>query len=92
MGHVSFTVLRKQMAKFFDQVAEDREPLFVTRHGGKENVVVMSETEFAGWQETVHLLSSPKNAERLAASLRQARAGGARERELLPPDRARTPA
>jgi antitoxin YefM len=90
MSHVSFTVLRQQMAKYFDRVAEDREPLVVTRQGGKENVVVMSEAEFAGWQETVHLLSSPKNAERLAASLRQARAGGARGRELITPKRTRT--
>ena len=40
----------------------------------------MSEEESAGWRETVHLLASPKNAERLMASIRQARAGGARER------------
>ena len=73
--------------KYFDQVSENREPLVVTRQGGKRNVVVMSEDEFAGWQETVHLLSSPKNAERLAASLRQARAGRARERELVPATR-----
>ena len=84
MSHVSFSELRQHMARYFDQVSEDREPLVVTRQGGKGNLVVMSEAEFAGWQETVHLLSSPKNAERLAASVRQARAGGARERELVP--------
>jgi antitoxin YefM len=70
------------MASYFDQVTEDREPLVVTRQGGKGNVVLMSEAEFAGWRETVHLLSSPKNAARLLASHRQMRAGGAREREL----------
>jgi hypothetical protein len=37
-------------------------------------------------QETDHLLSSPKNAERLRASIQQARSGGARERKTaLPP-------
>jgi antitoxin YefM len=85
MSHVSFTDLRQRMASYFDRVTDDREPLVVTRQGGKANVVVMSEAEFAGWQETVHLLNSPKNAERLMASVRQASAGGARERKLLVP-------
>jgi antitoxin YefM len=46
----------------------------------------MSEEGFAGWQETVHLLASPKNAERLMASIRQAKVGGARERTLPVPE------
>lgn len=83
MGHVTLTELRQNMASYFDQVTEDREPLVVTRSGGKGNVVVMSEDEFAGWQETVHLLSSPKNAQRLMTSVRQTKAGKARERALL---------
>jgi antitoxin YefM len=85
MAHVSLTDLRQHMAAYFDQVAADREPLVVTRTGGKGNVVVMSEEEFAGWQETVHLLNSPRNAERLMSSIRQAVAGGAREHELIDP-------
>lgn len=84
MGHVTFTELRQHMAAYFDRVTENREPLVVTRSGGKSNLVVMSEAEFASWQETVHLLSSPRNAERLMASVRQARSGKARERALLP--------
>lgn len=88
MAHASFTEFRQHLATFFDRVTADREPLHVTRAGGKGNLVVMSEEEFAGWQETVHLLSSPKNAERLMASIRQARAGGARAHELLVPEKA----
>lgn len=87
MTHVSFTDLRQNMASHFDRVSEDREPLVVTRTGGKGNLVVMSEQEFAGWQETVHLLSSPKNAARLMASIRQAKADMARERTLRIPER-----
>jgi antitoxin YefM len=83
--HISFTDLRQHMATYFDRVTEDREPLVITRQRGKGNLVVMSEEEFAGWRETVHLLNSPKNAERLMSSLRQVKAGGARERELLVP-------
>ena len=88
MAHASFTELRQHMAALFDRVTANREPLLVTRQRGKGNLVVMSEEEFEGWQETVHLLSSPKNAERLMASIRQARAGGAREHKLLVPEKA----
>lgn len=88
MSHITFTELRQNMASHFDRVAEDREPLVVTRSGGKGNVVVMSEAEFAGWQETVHLLSSPKNAERLMASVREVKTGKVRERALLRPRKA----
>jgi antitoxin YefM len=68
------------------------EPLVVTRTGGKGNLVAMSEDKFANWQETVHLLNSPENAARLMASIRQAKAGGTRERELLSPGQDRIPA
>jgi antitoxin YefM len=85
MSHVTLTELRQNMASYFDRVAEDREPLVVTRSGGKANVVVMSEAEFAGWQETVHLLSSPRNAERLMESVRQVRAGRSHEKALVAP-------
>jgi antitoxin YefM len=88
MGHVSLTDLRQNMARYFDQVTDDREPLVVTRQGGKGNVVVISEAEFQGWQETVHLLSSPKNAERLMKSLREIRAGETTEREMVIPTQA----
>jgi antitoxin YefM len=86
MGHVSMTELRQNMARYLDEAVANREPLLVTRQGGKGNVVIMSEDEFAGWQETVHLLSSPKNATRLMRSIRQAKAGGAQERGLITPD------
>jgi antitoxin YefM len=83
MAHVSFTDLRQNMASYFDRVTDDREPLLVTRQGGKGNVVILAEEEFAGWQETVHLLSSPKNAARLLASIRQLDSGQGRLHELF---------
>jgi antitoxin YefM len=83
VAHVSFTDLRQNMARYFDRVSDDREPLLVTRQGGKGNVVILSEEEFAGWQETVRLLSSPRNAARLLASIRELDAGQGRQRELI---------
>jgi antitoxin YefM len=70
-----------------DEAVESRKPLVVTRQSGRGNVVMMSEEEFEGWQETVHLLRSPRNAERLLRSIRSAAAGRASERRLVPSGR-----
>ena len=68
-----------------DAAAENRTPLLGTRQGGKGNVVILSEEEFAGWQETVHLLSNPVNAARLLQSIREAEAGDVAEHALVVP-------
>jgi antitoxin YefM len=67
-----------------DEVVTSRAPIVVTRQAGRGNVVMISEEEFEGWRETVHLLSSPRNAERLRRSIRQVAAGNGREHALIP--------
>ncbi len=84
MACVTCTDLRANLARYMDEAVESRAPIVVTRQGGRGNVVMISEEEFEGWQETVHLLSSPRNAARLLRSAEQARAGRARERKLIP--------
>ena len=83
MGHVPYTELRQNLARYMDEAIESRAPIVVTRRGSKGNVVMLSEAEFESWQETVHLLGSPKNAERLLAAIQGARAGKLEERELV---------
>ncbi len=84
MGSVTYTDLRANLARYMDQAVESRTPIVVTRQSGRGNVVMMSEEEFEGWRETVHLLRSPRNAERLLQSIRSAEAGQAQERNLVP--------
>ena len=84
MTHVSYTEFRQNLARYLDEAVGDRAPVTVTRQGGKGNVVMLSESEFEGWQDTVHLLSSPRNAERLLRGLRQFEAGAGAGHELLP--------
>ncbi|GEA52326.1 hypothetical protein VIN01S_31300 [Vibrio inusitatus NBRC 102082] len=48
-----------------------------------ENVVMMSESEFNGWKETIHLMSNPKNAARLMDSIAQAEQGLASPRDIV---------
>ena len=82
--HVTYTDFRERLAAYMDQVWASRAPLHVTRQGGRA-VVVISEEEFDGWMETLHLLRSPANARRLLASVVSANAGKLRERGLIEP-------
>lgn len=84
MAHVSYTELRQHLAHYMDQAVASRAPILVTRQGGKGNVVILSEEEFEGWQETVHLLRNPANAGRVLRSVRAAEAGRTEQRELVP--------
>ena len=86
MTQVSYSDLRQNLARYLDQAVDSAAPIVVTRQGGRGNVVMMSEAEFAGWQDTVHLLSSPRNAERLLRGMSQAEAGQLPARGLLPPE------
>jgi len=52
-----------------DQVNDDHTPVIVTRAGGKP-VVMISLEDYTEMDETAYLLSSPKNAERLSASIK----------------------
>jgi len=82
LSHVTYTEFRQNLAHYLDEAVESRAPIVVTRQGGKGNVVMLSEDEFAGWQETVHMLSNPANAERRLRSIRAADAGATRNRGL----------
>jgi antitoxin YefM len=82
MGYVTLTELRANMAKHFDKVEQDRIELVVTRQN-HEPVVVMPLAELEGLRETLHLLSSPANAERLRRSIAELDAGKGFERELI---------
>jgi antitoxin YefM len=59
-----------------DEVCKGRAPLVVTRQNAR-SVVLMSEEEYDGLMETVHLLKSPANAARLLRAIADA------DRDLL---------
>jgi antitoxin YefM len=85
MPSVTYTDLRRNLARVMDEAVSSRAPILVTLRGGKGNVVILSEEEFEGWTETVHLLCSPANAEHLLRSLRAAEDGRTQERDVLAP-------
>lgn len=64
MRTLNYTTARQTLASAMDAVIEDHTPLIITR-GGDKAVVMMSLDDWNAWQETMYLLRSPANAERL---------------------------
>lgn len=53
----------------------DSGEVMITRDGGS-NIVLVSESDWQGLQETLHLLSTPLNADRLKSSIMASREEG----------------
>ncbi len=69
MRTVTFSEARDDLEAIIDKVVADRAPLTITRQRG-EGAVLVSSSGWASIQETLHLLQSPKNAERLLETVR----------------------
>ncbi|MEI9985682.1 MAG: type II toxin-antitoxin system Phd/YefM family antitoxin [Aliidongia sp.] len=82
MPTVSYTEFRQHLAAHMDSVCDSRDVLRVTRQNARP-VIVLSEEEYEGIMETLHLLRSPANAERLLRSIKSADAGQLTEREII---------
>ncbi len=84
MRTLSFSDARANLKQAMDSVVADRAPLMVTRQRG-ENVVMISASEWAGLEETLHLMSSPVNAKHLMDGIRELDAGLGEEHDLIRP-------
>jgi antitoxin YefM len=84
MAHVSYSELRNNLASYMDEVCDSRDVLHVTRQNAR-GVVMISEQEYEGLMETLHLLKSPANAERLLRSIAEANSGKTTAHELIEP-------
>ncbi len=82
MRHVTFTDLRNNLASHLDKVEDDRDELIVVRQNHNP-VVIVALSEWEGMKETLHLLSTPANAEHLRESIAELDAGGGVERNLI---------
>lgn len=84
MDTVTLSHARRTLKAVLDKVATDRAPMMITRKRG-ENVVLISANEWAGMEETLHLLRSPANAERLLDGIARLDAGEGENHALLQP-------
>ena len=82
MEITTYSNFRQNLKSFLDKVFDSKDPVFVTRTNGQD-VVVLSKDEYEGMQETLHLLSSPKNAQRLQESIQEFKQGGGQEKSLI---------
>lgn len=86
MDVVTYTHARQNLAKLMDETQANHEPIVINRQQ-KGSVVMMSLEDYNGLMETLHLLRSPRNAERLLRSIRQAERGEVVIREPINPDK-----
>jgi len=70
----NFTEFRTELKKYLDNVENNHETLVIKRKSGKGAVMISLE-EYNSIMETVHLLSSKANADRLYESIQQIKEG-----------------
>ena len=87
MAHVSYSALRNNLASYMDGVCDTGAPLLVTRRNAC-SVILMSEQDYEGLMETLHLFESPANAIRLLRSIEDADRGNLKTREIVEPKKA----
>lgn len=78
----NFSEFRTKLKMYLDNVEDNNETLIVKRKTGKGSVVI-SLDEYNSIMETVHLLSSKKNADRLYESINQMRKGDSITKDLI---------
>lgn len=84
MHTVTYPEARDNLNALMDKAVADRAPVLITRPRG-ENVVLISASEWAGMEETLHLLASPANAKHLMDRIKELDAGLGKEHELIQP-------
>jgi antitoxin YefM len=70
----NYTEFRISLKKYLDKVEENNETLIIKRGSGKGTVLISLE-EYNSIMETVHLLSSKANSDRLYESIQQIKEG-----------------
>lgn len=84
METLSFSDARANLKAVMDRAVADKAPIAITRQKS-EGVVMISASEWSSIEETLYLLRSPRNAERLLEAIRELEAGEGEEHELIEP-------
>lgn len=82
MRAANFTEFRTRLKNFLDDVENNNETLIIKRGTGN-GAVLISLDEYNSIMETVHLLSSKANADRLYESILQIKAGKGVQHDLI---------
>ncbi|MBC3877115.1 type II toxin-antitoxin system prevent-host-death family antitoxin [Undibacterium sp. FT79W] len=82
MRVISYSEARNSLKSVIDNVIDDADITVINRRDGGD-AVVMSLDHYQQMAETLYLLSAPANAQRLAESIKQYRAGKTAKRTLV---------
>lgn len=78
----NYTEFRNELKNFLDSVEFNNETLIIKRGSGKGTVLI-SLDEYNSIMETLHILSSKKNAKRLIESIEQMKTGKRSKQKLI---------
>ena len=78
----TYTQARANLAKLCDQVAGNRDIVIISRRNGGD-VALIAADELSSILETLHLLRSPRNADRLLSALKDAKARKGKRQSVL---------
>ena len=81
MNVVTYSEARSSLKAVLDTVNNDADVTIISRRSGGD-AVVMSLDHYESLMETLHLVSTPANAQALARAIAQDRAGEAARRDL----------
>ncbi len=81
MEVINYSALRENLKQVLDSVVEDKANYIINR--GKESAIIMSLDEYNGWKETLYLLSSKSNRDRLLAAVKRDKKGKFLTKPLL---------
>ena len=82
MMAANYTEFRTQLKKYLDNVENNNETLIIKRSSGK-GAVMMSIDEYNSIMETLHLLNSKANADKLYESIAQIKEGKVVKNKLI---------
>ena len=78
----NFSEFRTKLKMYLDSVEDNNEILIIKRKSGK-GAVMISLDEYNSMMETMHLLSSKANADRLYESINQMKKGDTMTKDLI---------
>jgi len=77
----NYSEFRERLKKYLDDVEDNNETLIIKRKSGKGTVMI-SLDEYNSIMETMHLLSSKSNADRLYDSIQQMNEGDTVQKDI----------
>jgi len=72
--HSTYSKVRANLAELLDRIEAGRETVVINRRGHSDAVIISAD-ELSSILETLHLLRSPKNANRLLTAIERVQSG-----------------